>query len=231
MRRPGARCRAWKAAAGGDSGGEQAPLAEQRRVEALAGVFGVVCAAIGAVMGTEVVKLVCGIGAPLVGRLLVFDALAMTWRQVTVRAAAGREPVTELIDYPQFCSTPASGRSADVPAAAQAPAAIDVHTLRARLRDREQGRDDFVLVDVREGFEREIVTIPGSVHVPLGDLLAGAGMDRLPPGRRVVLHCKSGARSAAALEALRAAGRTDAVHVAGGVLAWVKEIDPSLTSY
>ena len=107
----------------------------------------------------------------------------------------------------------------------------DVHALRDLLAARERGETDFVLVDVREGYERAIVTIPGAVHVPLADLESGAGLSALPAGRRVVLNCKSGGRSAKALEVLRAAGRADAVHVAGGVLAWAKEIDPTLPTY
>jgi molybdopterin/thiamine biosynthesis adenylyltransferase/rhodanese-related sulfurtransferase len=199
------------------------------------GVFGVLCAAIGAVMGTEAIKLICGIGESLLGRLLVFDALAMSWREIRVRADPDRAPVTELIDYEQFCGLPAQSGAATSSAVTSSAAAelgtIDVHALRALLDARERGEDDFVLVDVREGYEREIVTIPGAVHVPLADLLAPQGIDRLPQDLRVVLHCKSGGRSATALEALHAAGRTDAVHVGGGVLAWVREIDPSLRTY
>ena len=99
------------------------------------------------------------------------------------------------------------------------------------LVEREAGRQDFVLVDVREPFEREIVTIPGAVSIPTQAFLSGEALDRLPPGRRVVLHCKSGGRSARALAALHAAGRTDAVHVRGGVLAWVREIEPDRPTY
>jgi molybdopterin/thiamine biosynthesis adenylyltransferase/rhodanese-related sulfurtransferase len=205
------------------------------------GVFGVLCAAVGAVMGTEAVKLVCGIGDPLLGRLLVFDALAMSWREIRVRPAPDRCPVTELIDYQQFCGPPgwdaassasaSSSSASSFGATAAEPGTIDVQTLRALLSARERGQDDFVLVDVREAYEREIVVIPGAVHVPLGDLLAPQGIDRLPADLRVVLHCKSGGRSARALEALHAAGRTDAMHVGGGVLAWIREIDPSLPTY
>jgi adenylyltransferase/sulfurtransferase len=106
-----------------------------------------------------------------------------------------------------------------------------VHELHSLLAARERGETDFVLVDVRESHERAIVTIPGSVHVPLARFESGEAPGELPPGRRVVLHCKSGGRSARALTLLRDAGREDAVHVAGGVLAWVREIDPHLPSY
>jgi molybdopterin/thiamine biosynthesis adenylyltransferase/rhodanese-related sulfurtransferase len=194
------------------------------------GVLGVLCAAIGAVMATEAVKLVCGIGDPLVGRLMVFDALAMTWRTLGVRPNPDLAPVTELVDYDAFCGLPA-----DVSAAAAGGATIDVHALRDLLAARDRGETPFVLVDVREPYEREIACIPGAVSVPKADLLAAAGSGDWPPalapGRRVVLHCKSGARSAEALAAMLAAGRDDTVHVAGGVLAWAREIDPSLPTY
>jgi molybdopterin/thiamine biosynthesis adenylyltransferase/rhodanese-related sulfurtransferase len=188
------------------------------------GVLGALCATIGSVMATEAVKLICGIGEPLVGRLLVVDALGAVWRTLPVRPPAERVPVTGLIDYEAFCGI----------AGASPEDEIDVHTLAAMLAARERGDDDFVLVDVREPYEREIVAIPGAVGVPLARLEAGPdavlaeqGADR----RRVVLLCKSGARSARALAVLKGAGRTDSVHVAGGVLAWVREIEPNLPVY
>lgn len=195
------------------------------------GVLGVLCASIGSVMATEAVKLVCGIGDPLLGRLLVLDALAMTWRTVTVRPDPDRAPVTRLVDYDAFCGVAPAPPGPDPVAAAT----IDVHALRDLLAARERGETDFVLVDVREPYEREIVTIPGAVGVPKADVLDAAAAGRwtgpLAPGRRLVLHCKSGGRSAEALAALLAAGRGDAVHVGGGVLAWAREIDPGLPTY
>ena len=208
------------------------------------GVFGVLCASIGAAMATEAVKLICGIGELLLGRLMVYDALEMSWRTVRVQPDPARPPVTELVDYEAFCGLPTQN-SPDQPAQAQsssdqaagpaadplAGATIDVHALKAMLDARDRGEDDFVLVDVREPHEYEIVAIPGSVLVPKGDLVDGDGLDRLPPGRRLVLHCKSGGRSAQALAAVQAAGRADAVHVTGGVLAWVQEIEPDKPVY
>ncbi len=199
------------------------------------GVLGVLCAAIGSVMATEAVKLICGIGDPLLGRLLVLDALDMTWRTVRVRPDPSRAPVTELVDYQAFCGLPEAGSEDGAGAGAQGSVlpsgTIDVHALKAMLDARERGEDDFVLVDVREPYEREIVTIPGAVSIPNGRFLSGEAVAELPPGRRVVLHCKSGGRSAQALSVLQAAGRTDAVHVAGGVLAWVHEIEPDRPTY
>jgi adenylyltransferase/sulfurtransferase len=192
------------------------------------GVFGVVCAAVGAVMATEAVKLICGIGEPLLGRLLVFEALAMSWREIRVRADAAAPPVTELVDYEAFCGLPARETGSDPESE---PDTIDVRSLSALLAARERGEQDFVLVDVREAYERAIAIIPGAIHVPLARLESGEGLADLPPGRRVILHCRSGARSARALAVLRSSGRPDAVHVAGGVLAWAREIDPSLPGY
>jgi len=188
------------------------------------GVLGALCATVGSVMATEAVKLVCGTGDPLVGRLLVLDALGGRWRTLPVRAPEGRRPVTGLIDYDAFCGT-----SFPPPGSADGDE-IDVRTLARMLAARDAGEDDFVLVDVREPHEREIVAIPGAVGVPLAELEAdplAVGAD----GRRVVLHCRSGERSGRALAALRAAGRTDAVHVRGGVLAWVREIEPGKPVY
>ena len=195
------------------------------------GVFGVLPATIGSVMATEAVKLICGLGEPLVGRLLVFDALSTNWREIRVRRDPAAPAITELVDYEAFCGMPAREGGAQ---AAGDPGEIDVHALRDLLDARARGDADFTLVDVREGYEREIVVIPGAVHVPLGELEAAVDGGTLPAGLgtgRVVLHCKSGGRSARALAMLRGAGHRDAAHVAGGVLAWVREIDPSGRTY
>jgi sulfur-carrier protein adenylyltransferase/sulfurtransferase len=199
---------------------------------ATGGVLGALCAMVGSVLATEVVKLVCGIGDPLVGRLLVLDALGARWRTLTVRAAAERQPVTRLVDYDAFCGVQASPSQPDGEAGASAAreGEIDVRALARMLAVREAGEDDFVLVDVREPYELDIVAVPGAVGVPLADLEArpdAVGAD----GRPVVLVCKTGVRSARALAALRAAGHHDAVHVAGGVLAWVREIEPHKPLY
>jgi sulfur-carrier protein adenylyltransferase/sulfurtransferase len=191
---------------------------------ATGGVLGALCATVGSVLATEAVKLICGIGEPLVGRLLVVDGLGSRWHTLAVRPPADRQPVTDLIDYEAFCGTAAAGPGHG------ADAEIDVRTLAAMLTAREAGDDDFELVDVREPYELDIVTVPGAVGVPLAKLEAqpdavGTG------GRRVVLLCKTGARSARALALLRAAGYDDAVHVAGGVLAWVREIEPDKPLY
>ncbi|MFD6095984.1 adenylyltransferase/sulfurtransferase MoeZ [Nocardiopsis flavescens] len=187
------------------------------------GVLGVLCASIGSVMVNEAIKLITGIGEPLVGRLLIFDALEMSWREVKVRKDPETEPVTELIDYEAFCGT-----VSDEATEAAAGSTITAGELKDLLDSKP---DDVFLVDVREKNEYEIVSIPGATLIPKGEFLNGKAFEKLPQDRRVVLHCKSGVRSAEALAAVKAAGFADAVHVGGGVLAWVNQVDPSLPSY
>jgi sulfur-carrier protein adenylyltransferase/sulfurtransferase len=192
------------------------------------GVLGVLCASIGSIQVTEAIKVITGIGDPLVGRLMIYDALDMTYRSVKVRKdpecpVCGKNPtVTELIDYEAFCGAVSE----------EAQEAAMGSTISARqLKDLLDGDDNIFLVDVREPNEYEIVSIPGSVLIPKGEFLSGAALERLPQDRRIVLHCKSGARSAECLAVVKDAGFSDAVHVGGGVLAWVSQVDPSLPSY
>ncbi len=196
------------------------------------GVLGVLCASIGAIQVTEAIKLITGIGEPLLGGLMIYDALAMEYRRLSVRkdpdcAICGEHPtVTGLQDYVTFC-----GVVSDDAAAAAAASTISVQTLAQWLKERENGERDFVLVDVREPAEYEINRIPGSVLIPKGEVVSGAALAQLPHDKPVVLHCKSGVRSAEALAVLKGAGFSDAVHVGGGVVAWVNQIDPSQPSY
>ncbi|MEU9843021.1 adenylyltransferase/sulfurtransferase MoeZ [Actinomadura sp. NPDC048032] len=193
------------------------------------GVLGVLCASIGSIQVNEAIKLLTGIGEPLVGRLMVYDALEMTYRSVKVRKdpecpLCGKNPTqTELLeDYEAFC-----GAVSDEAAEAVRDSTISVHDLRA-MQERD---DDIFLVDVREPNEYEIVAIPGATLIPKGEFLNGSALERLPQDKKIVLHCKSGVRSAEALAVVKNAGFGDAVHVGGGVLAWVNQIDPSLPSY
>jgi sulfur-carrier protein adenylyltransferase/sulfurtransferase len=190
------------------------------------GVLGVLCASIGSIMATEAIKLVTGIGEPLVGRLVVFDALEMSYRTLKVHKDPTAEPIKELIDYEAFC-----GAISTEAAEAAVDATISVRTLEEWLAQRERGERDFELVDVREPNEYEINRIPGAVLIPKGDFLTGDALARLPQDRQVVLHCKSGQRSAEVLAVVKGAGLADAVHVGGGVAAWVNQIDPSQPSY
>jgi adenylyltransferase/sulfurtransferase len=196
------------------------------------GVLGVLCASIGSIQVNEAIKLLTGIGDPLVGKLMIYDALEMEYRKLKVRkdpncALCGENPtVTELIDYDAFC-----GAISEEAADAAADATISVIQLEQMLKERENGERDFVLVDVREPNEYEINRIPGSVLIPKGDFLNGSALSELPNDKQVVLHCKSGVRSAEALAVVKGAGFSDAVHVGGGVVAWVNQVDPSQPSY
>ena len=192
------------------------------------GVLGVLCASIGSIQVTEAIKVLTGIGEPLVGRLMVYDALEMSYRSLNIKKdpdcpICGNDPtITELIDYDAFCGAV----SADAQEAA-AGSTITAAELKAML-DRE---DDIFLIDVREQNEYEIVSIPGAVLIPKDQFLTGAALERLPQDRRIVLHCKSGVRSAECLAVVKNAGFSDAVHLGGGVLSWVNTIDPSLPVY
>jgi adenylyltransferase/sulfurtransferase len=186
------------------------------------GVLGGLCATIGATQATEAIKLITGIGETLLGRLMIYDALEMTWRTINVRKDPNAEPITELIDYDLFCGT-VSDEAAD----AARGSTITV----GELKDMIDAGKDFYLVDVREPNEYEIIKIPGSVLIPKDLILRGEALAELPHDKPIVLHCKSGARSAEALAAVKAAGFSDAVHVQGGVLAWQSQIDPALPTY
>ncbi|KWW99313.1 adenylyltransferase/sulfurtransferase MoeZ [Carbonactinospora thermoautotrophica] len=191
------------------------------------GVLGVLCATVGSIQVNEAIKIITGIGEPLVGRLMVYDALEMTFKSVKVRkdpecALCGKNPtITELIDYEAFCGTL-------TPEAAEA--AKDSTISVKQLKEMMDRGEDFLLVDVREPNEYEIVKIPGSVLIPKGEFLTGEALEKLPQDKKIVLHCKTGGRSAECLAIAKNAG-FDAVHVAGGVIAWANQIDPSLPIY
>jgi sulfur-carrier protein adenylyltransferase/sulfurtransferase len=192
------------------------------------GVLGVLCASIGSIQVNEAIKLITGIGQPLVGSLMVYDALETEYRKITVRkdpncAVCGEHPtVTELIDYEEFCGV--------VSEEAQ-QAAIGSTITASELRDLIDADKPIFLVDVREPAEWEIVRIPGATLVPKDEILRGDALAMLPQDKQIVMYCKSGVRSAETLAAVKAAGFRDAVHVQGGVTAWVNQIDPSLPSY
>jgi len=186
------------------------------------GVLGVLCATIGSIQATEAIKLITGIGETLLGRLTVYDALEMNFRTVLIRKDPTGEPITELIDYDDFC-----GVVSDAASEAAVGSTITVE----ELKDMIDAGKDFELIDVREPNEYEIVSIPGAKLIPKDEILSGRALSQLPQNRPIVLHCKSGARSAEALAAVQAAGFGDAVHVQGGVTAWAKRIDTSLPTY
>lgn len=190
------------------------------------GVLGVLCASIGSIQVTEAIKVLTGMGKPLVGRLMVYDALEMSYRTIKVRKdpecpICGKNPsITGLIDYEMFCGA--------VSTTAQEASVGSTITAR-ELADMLERGEDFLLVDVREPVEYEIVSIPGSVLIPKGEL--PARLADLPQDKPIVLHCKVGGRSAEALATLKAAGFANARHVQGGILAWIEQVDPSLPAY
>jgi len=181
------------------------------------GVLGVLCASIGSIQVTEAIKLLAGIGEPLVGRLMIYDALEMTYRQVKVRkdpdcAVCGpNATVTELIDYEAFCGV--------VSEEAQ-EAAMGSTITPAQLKEWIDNDEKIEIIDVREQNEYEIVSIPGARLIPKNEFLMGKALEGLPQDKRIVLHCKTGVRSAEVLAVLKSAGFSDAVHVGGGVIGW-----------
>ena len=208
------------------------------------GVFGALCGAIGSVMATEAIKLICGIGRPLVGRVLVHDALAQSWRTLTVRPDPTRAPVTEMTEggdvscaLPVTVAMTSGGAGVGGPGTGANGAEPDVEIDPAELARRlaESGAD-MVLLDVREPAEHAMAAIPGSVLLPLGRIVDDAGAltpvaaAALPSHASIVVHCQSGARSARALTLLAAAGRPGAVHLAGGIAAWQREGRPTVSS-
>ncbi|AUY49933.1 MULTISPECIES: adenylyltransferase/sulfurtransferase MoeZ [Streptomycetaceae] len=192
------------------------------------GVLGVLCASIGSIQVTEAIKLLAGVGDPLVGRLMIYDALEMNYRQVKVRkdpncALCGENPtVTELIDYEAFCGV--------VSDEAQAAAAGSTITSK-QLKQWQDDKEDIFLIDVREPGEYEIVNIPGAVLIPKNEFLMGDALGSLPQDKKIVLHCKSGVRSAEVLAVVKSAGFANAVHLGGGVLGWVNQIEPHKPVY
>jgi adenylyltransferase/sulfurtransferase len=205
-----------------------------------AGVLGVICGIIGNVQANEAVKLIIGKGTPLMGRLLRFDAMDMSFREYKIPRdpncpVCGKHPtITALIDYNQFCGIgrgEGAGTSGDSIVEQKdeqeklGPDDISVETLK-KMRD---AKEDFILVDVRNPDEFEISVIEGSVKLPLPDL--PQRFKELPKDKLLVLHCKMGSRSMRALKFLRSQGYTKVKNVAGGINAWAERIDPNIPQY
>ena len=193
------------------------------------GVLGVLCASIGSIQTTEAIKVITGIGEPLIGSLMIYDALEMSYRKIKVRKdpncpLCGDKPTqTALLpDYEAFC-----GVLTDAAEMAVKDSTISVTTLKEKMDSHEK----FFLVDVREPSEWDIVKIPGATLIPKQGFIDGSALAALPQDKPIILHCKSGVRSAECLAVLKNAGFSDATHVSGGVVAWVKQIDPSLPIY
>ena len=192
------------------------------------GVLGILPGVVGTIQATEAVKLIMGAGEPLIGRFLIYDALRMRFRELKLRKdpdcpVCGERPtVTALIDYDQFCGiAPPASAAADPPPSDDAT----VEQLKARLDQ----RDEPFILDVREPQEYQICNIPGSTLIPLGDL--PSRLHELEGRGEMIVHCKSGARSAKAVKLLREAGFAQAKNLRGGILRWIDAVDPTLPKY
>jgi len=190
------------------------------------GVFGVICATIGAGQATEGIKLLTGIGEPLIGRMQIYDALEARWQTIKVNKdpecpVCGKNPtVTELIDYEQFCGVPANDHESGESALSE---------LEIEPGELAEARDRVRLIDVRDPHEYEISRIPGAELMPLGDL--HRHLSELDSSEDIVLHCKSGMRSMQALEQLQGAGFKRVRSLRGGINAYAREVDESIPTY
>ena len=191
------------------------------------GVLGILPGVVGTIQATEAVKLIIGVGEPLINRFMIYDALRMKFRELKLRKdpdcpVCGETPtVTELIDYEQFCGITGAATE-DVSSEA-------LDTTVEDLKTRIDGKDEVLVLDVREPQEFQICRIPGSTLIPLNDL--PQRLAELEGYKNMVVHCKSGVRSAKAVKLLHEAGFSDAKNLRGGILAWIDEIDPSLPKY
>jgi adenylyltransferase/sulfurtransferase len=192
------------------------------------GVLGVLPGIIGTIQATETVKIILGAEHTLSGRLLLFNAWEMKFRELKLRRNPVRPVIEKLIDYEQFCGIPQAKaeeekRKMEIPE-------ISVHELKEMI---DNGADAFVIIDVRNLNEYEIAKIPGSILVPLPDIEEGTGLEKvkqLAQEHRIIAHCKMGGRSAKALSILREAG-VEGINVKGGIAAWSREVDPSVPEY
>jgi molybdopterin/thiamine biosynthesis adenylyltransferase/rhodanese-related sulfurtransferase len=192
------------------------------------GVLGILPGVIGLIQATETVKLILGIGEPLVGRLMLYDALGMRFRELKLRrnpecpVCGDHRTITKLIDYQEFCGMP----NVEAPAVA-VPVTGDIEPVEVKAKQ-DRG-DKFVLIDVREPHEFQICRIPGSTLIPLGELPKRLG--ELNPNDEFVMHCKSGVRSAKATDLLKQSGFTKVRNMKGGILAWSDKVDPTVPKY
>ena len=197
------------------------------------GVLGVLCAAIGSIQATEAVKLIVGIGDPLIGRLIVHDALRQSWDTLMVGkdpdcAVCGERPsVTALVDYEDFCGIPGSS----VPSASGTAVPVISARQLADLLSGGAAPSRVMLVDVRGSEERAIASIPGALAIHLDEFRSGEAVLQIPFDQPVVIHCKVGSRSEEASRILIEAGHPDVRNLEGGVLAWVRDVDPSQPTY
>jgi molybdopterin/thiamine biosynthesis adenylyltransferase/rhodanese-related sulfurtransferase/molybdopterin converting factor small subunit len=190
------------------------------------GVLGILPGIIGLVQATETVKLILGVGEPLVGRLMLYDALAMKFRELKLRRnpecpVCGDHPtITKLIDYQEFCG---------IPQYTPEPAFVEGDISPKEVKERLDRGEKFQFIDVREPHEYQICSIPGTKLIPLGDL--PKRLNELDPSVELVAHCKSGVRSGKAIELLKQSGFKKLRNMKGGILAWSDQVDPSVPKY
>lgn len=192
------------------------------------GVLGILPGLIGVIQATETVKIILGKGQTLSGRLLLYNSLDMTFRELKLRPNPVRPVIEKLIDYEQFCGIP-QAKAEEAKKQMEIPE-MSVQELKQLL---DSGADDFVLVDVRNPNEYEIAKIPGAVLIPLPDIERGVGVEKVKEllnGHRLIAHCKMGGRSAKALGILKQAG-IEGINVKGGITAWSQEVDSSVPQY
>jgi sulfur-carrier protein adenylyltransferase/sulfurtransferase len=194
------------------------------------GVLGVLPGVVGTIQATEAIKLIMGIGEPLIGRFLIYDALRMKFRELKLKKdpdcpVCGTHPtVTELIDYEQFCGVAPAAPEVGV-STANNETETDVKELKRKI----DAKEDFFLLDVREPNEFQIGRIPGSTLIPLGEV--PQRVSEIPRDKEIVVHCKMGGRSAKAAAFLRQQGYKDVKNLKGGILDWSDKIDPSVPKY
>ena len=193
-----------------------------------AGVFGVLPGTIGSIQATEVIKLILGIGEPLIGKLLLYDALEMSMQAIYLRKnprckVCGESPeITHLIDYEAFCGVPARASQEN---GLQSDCVIEPVDLKQRL----EGGDEVVLIDVRDPVEQQISALPGALVIPLERL--PQRIKELDPQQEYVLFCRTGVRSARGVRQLAAAGFPKVKNLRGGLNAWAEQVDPTMSRY
>lgn len=193
------------------------------------GVLGVLCGIIGSIQATETIKIILGSGNTLSGRLLLYNALEMKFRELKLRPNPERPVIEKLIDYQEFCGIPQAKAEAE-----KQKTAMDEMTVQELKELLDSDKDDYVLIDVRNPNEYQIAQIPGAVLIPLPEIEEGPGIEKVKEmvnGHRLIAHCKMGGRSARALAILNQTIGLEGTNVVGGIRAWSQEIDPSVPEY
>jgi len=193
------------------------------------GVLGILPGIIGVIQATETVKIILGLGTTLSGRLLLYNAMDMSFRELKLRPNPVRPVIDKLIDYEEFCGIPQARAAEEKEKASMQE--MTVQELKQLLDD---GANGYLLIDVRNPNEYQIAKIPGAVLVPLPDIESGEGVDKVKEllnGHKLIAHCKMGGRSAKALGILKEKAGIEGINVVGGITAWSREVDPSVPQY